>query len=141
MCGRQRCGMVAQVILAELAGGIAEIVQKLGERRRTGPQIRRATGKLWWNHAGAQRMHSGEKSVASGGAALLGIIGHEFSAFAPDAVDIWRFSDHQSFMVDARLHDADIVAHDEQYVRLRLLLRGSSCARQSRSANHGNKRD
>ena len=40
--GRQRLEMVAQVVLAELAGGVAEVEQELGERRRAGTQPRRA---------------------------------------------------------------------------------------------------
>ena len=36
---RQRIGMVAQVVLAELAGVIAKVEQELGERGRAGPQI------------------------------------------------------------------------------------------------------
>ena len=40
--GRQRVGVVAQMVLAELAGGVAEIVQELGHRRRAGPQVGRA---------------------------------------------------------------------------------------------------
>jgi len=38
--------MVAEMVLAELAGGIAEIEQELGQRRGAGPQIRRTAGKL-----------------------------------------------------------------------------------------------
>ena len=33
-----------------------------------------------------------------------------------DAVDVGRFPDHQAFMVNARLHPADIIAHDEEDV-------------------------
>ncbi len=40
--GRQRIGVVAQVVLAELAGVVAKVEQELGERRRAGPQIGRA---------------------------------------------------------------------------------------------------
>src|SRR4249920_2795966 len=36
---RQRIGMVAQVILAELAGVVTEVEQELGERGCAGPQI------------------------------------------------------------------------------------------------------
>ena len=39
MRGRQRIGVVAQVVLAELAGVVAEVEQELGERGRAGPQI------------------------------------------------------------------------------------------------------
>jgi hypothetical protein len=41
---RQRRGVVAQVVLAELAGGVAQIDQELGERRGAGPQVGRAAG-------------------------------------------------------------------------------------------------
>ena len=34
---RQGVGVVAQMVLAELAGAVAEIVQELGQRRRAGP--------------------------------------------------------------------------------------------------------
>jgi hypothetical protein len=37
--GRQRIGMVAEMVLAELAGVVAEIDQELGERRRARSQI------------------------------------------------------------------------------------------------------
>ena len=63
-------------------------------------------------------MHAGEEGVAPGRAALLGVIGHEDRAFIADAVDIGRFADHQAAMVDARLHPADVVAHDEHDVGL-----------------------
>ena len=68
--GRQRGGVVAQMVLAELAGVVAEIEQELGERRRAGPQVGRAAGQLRRDHAGAQRIHAGEEGVATGGAAL-----------------------------------------------------------------------
>jgi hypothetical protein len=40
--GRQGIGMVAQVVLAELARSVAEITEEPRERRSTGPQIGRA---------------------------------------------------------------------------------------------------
>ena len=36
---RQRIGMVAQMVLAELAGVVAKVEQELGERGRAGSQI------------------------------------------------------------------------------------------------------
>ena len=41
---RQRLRVISQVVLAELAGVIAEVVQKLRERRGAGPQVRWAAG-------------------------------------------------------------------------------------------------
>ena len=67
---RQRLGVVAEVVLAELAGGVAEIKQELGERRGAGSQVGRAAGQLRRDHAGAQRVHAGEEGIAPGRAAL-----------------------------------------------------------------------
>ena len=96
-------------------------MQEFGERRGAGPQIGRAAGQLRRDHAGAQRIHAGEEGVAPGGAALHGDIVHEDRALLADAVDVGRFADHQAAVVDARLHPADVVAHDEQDVGLVLL--------------------
>jgi len=51
---RQRRGVVAQVVLAELAGGVAQIDQELGERRGAEPQVGRAARESRRYHAGAQ---------------------------------------------------------------------------------------
>jgi hypothetical protein len=77
-------------------------------------------------------MHSCEKGIAPGRATLLGIVVGELRAFPPDAVDVWRFPDHQALMIDARLHPADVIAHDEENVWF--LLRGGRHTRRY----HGN---
>ena len=38
--------MIAQVVLAELPGAVAEIKQELGDRRGAGPQVGRAARQL-----------------------------------------------------------------------------------------------
>ena len=116
--GRQRVGVVAEVVLAELAGVVAEVVQELGDRRGAGPQVGRAAGKLRRDHAGPKRVHAGEEGVATGGAALLGVVVGEECPLVADAVDVRRLADHQAAVVDRRLHVADVVAHDEEDVRL-----------------------
>ena len=118
VCRRQRRRVVAQVVLAELAGGVAEITQEPCKRRGAGLQIGRAAGQLWRDHTGTHRIHAGEEGIAAGRAALHRHIVHEHCAFMPDAVDVGRFPDHQAAMVDARLHPADVVAHDEEDVGL-----------------------
>ena len=121
--GRQRVGVVAEVVLAELASVVAEIAQEPRERRGAGPQVGRAARQLRRDHAGAQRMHAGEEGIAPRRAALLGVVVGELRALETDAVDVGRFPDHKALMVDARLHPADVVAHDEEDVGLLLLLR------------------
>ena len=50
-------------------------------------------------------------------------------AFVPDAVDVGRFPDHQAAVVDARLHHADVISHDEHDVGFLVLrLNRSGCA-------------
>ena len=44
VCGRERISVIAKVVLAELAGVIAEIMQEFRERRSAGPQIRGLPG-------------------------------------------------------------------------------------------------
>jgi hypothetical protein len=84
MCRRQRRSVVAKVVLAELAGGVAEIMQELGERRSAGPQIGWAARQLRRDHARAKRIHAGEEGVAAGGATLHGDIVHEDRALLAD---------------------------------------------------------
>ena len=120
---RQRRSMVAQMVLPELAGRVAEIEQEFGDRWSARPQVGRAAGQLGRDHAGAQRIHTGEEGIAPRGAALHGNVVHEDCALVPDAVDVRRFADHQATVVDARLHPADVIAHDEKDVGLLWLLR------------------
>ena len=120
MGGWQGISVVAQMVLAELAGVVAEIEQELGDRRGAGPQIRWTAGELRRDHAGAQRMHAGEEGVTTRRAALLGVVLGKHRPFLADLVDVRRLADHQAAMIDARLHPSDIVAHDEEDVRFLL---------------------
>src|SRR4029077_9986559 len=90
---RQRVGVVAEVVLAELAAVVAEIAQEPRKRRGSGPQVGRAARQLRRDPARAKRMHAGEEGVSAGGAALLGVVRHEDAAFVSDAVDVRRFPD------------------------------------------------
>jgi len=107
------------MVLAELPGGVTEIVEELGDHRGAGPQIARAPGELRRDHAGAQRVHAGEERVAPGGAALHRVIVGEDRTLLPNTVDVGRFAERQPAVVDADLHPADVVAHDEKDVGLR----------------------
>ena len=113
---REGFGMVAQVVLAELASVVAEVQQELGQRRSARPQVGRTARQLRRDHARAQRIHAGEEGISSGRATLHGNVIHEDRALVPDAVDVGRFADHQTTMVNARLHPADVITHDEQDV-------------------------
>src|SRR5215467_11466228 len=111
------------MIFDKLAGGVAEVTQEHCDRGRARLQIGRAAGELRRDHASAQRFHAREEGIASGSATLHGDKVHENCTFITDAVDVRCFTDHQAAVVDARLHPADIIAHDEEDVGLLLLLR------------------
>ncbi len=137
VCGRQGFGGISEMVLAELACRVAEIIQEPGEVRRAGPQIGRASGNFRQDHADAHRLHAGDERSAASRAALLGIVRHEFRTFVADAIDVRRFADHQALVVDARLHPADVVAHDEQDVGL---LRFLGLCRRMRAAKGPSRR-
>src|SRR5258708_15259931 len=104
------------MVLAELAGGVAEIEQELCQARRAGSQIARAAGQLRRDHARAQRMHAGEESVAPGSATLLSVVVHEDRAFFRDTVNVWCFPAHQTAVITTLLHPAAVITPDEQEV-------------------------
>src|SRR6476620_11864501 len=98
------------MVLAELASVVPEIEQEFGKMWRPGPNIGRATRKFRQHHAYADWLHAGDERRTPGSATLLGVIVHEFCTLIADAVNVWRLSDHQPLMVDARLHPADVIA-------------------------------
>src|SRR6478672_5798836 len=128
--------MVAEMVLAKLAGRVTKVVQELGESGRPGSQVGRAARELRGNHARAQRIHAREEGVASGGATLLSVIGHEFRAFFRNPVDVWRIPDHQALMIATRLHYADIIAHDEQDIWFLVLRLGWNDRAEKRSRGY-----
>ena len=133
VCRWQRRRFIAEVVLAELARVVSEIQQEFGERRRARQQRTGGTRKLRHDHARPQRMHAGEEGGAPGRAALLGIIGHKPRTFIPDAIDVRRFAYHQALMVGTHVHDANVVAHDEQDVGL---LVGRDCWSDRQGQHH-----
>ena len=63
--GRQRIRMIAEVVLAELAGVVAEVKQELGKARRARAQIRNRARQLRQDHARAVRMHAGDERACA----------------------------------------------------------------------------
>src|SRR6266478_9716230 len=124
------------MVLAELARAVAQIVEERGERWCAGAQGGWAARELRRDHARAQRIHAREEGVAPGGAALLSVIGHKHRAFVRNPVDVWRFPDHQAAMIAARLHPADVIAHDEQDIGFLVLRLGRNDRAEKRSRGY-----
>ena len=115
---RQEFVAVAEMVLAELPGHVALRLEQVGQRRVLVGQalLRRRQADL--EQAGADRALSGDEGGAAGGAGLLGVIVGEDRAFLGDAVDVGRAVAHHAAIVGADVPVADVVAHDDEDVRL-----------------------
>ena len=87
---RQVLVAVTEVVLAELAGAIAERLERLGDSDVLGLEAQLRAGKTDLGEAGAQAALAGDERRAAGGAALLRVRVGEDHAFLGDAVDIGR---------------------------------------------------
>ena len=109
---------IADVVLAELAGGVAEVLEQAADRRIELAHAHRRAGEADLGQAGADAVLAGEERRAAGGAGLLAVVVQEAEAFLGDAVDVGRLVAHQAVAVGADVGDADVVAEDDEDVRL-----------------------
>ena len=117
--GRQVFVAVAEMVLAELAGGIAERLERLGDGDVAVLQADRRAGNADLAQAGAQADLAGDEGRAARRAAVLGVVVGEHHAFLGDAVDVRRLVAHQPAGIGADVGLADVVAEDDEDVRLR----------------------
>ena len=117
MHGRQEFVAVAQVVLAELAGGVAERLEQLGDGRVFLLQSDAGAGHADLGQAGADRVLAADEARAAGGAALLRVVVGEGHAFFRDAVDVRGSVAHHAAAEVADVPDADVVAPEDQDVR------------------------
>ncbi len=101
---------VTQVILAELAGGIAVIFQQAGKCRVFFAHTFFRAGKPNLGQAGTKGRLAGNKRSAPGGAALLTVPVGEHGALIGDPVDIGCLVSHHPVVVGADIEPANIVA-------------------------------
>jgi hypothetical protein len=128
---RQMLVKVAQMVLAELPGGIALLFQKRGDGDVLFLHALRRARHAHLAEAGAKRRLPGDEGRPAGGAGLLAVIVGEHDPFVRDPVDIRRLIANQAKGVGRDVGNADIVAPDGQDVRLVVLrLRSDGCQRQ-----------
>jgi len=113
---------VAQMVLAELAGRIAERFEQFGDGWIFLLKSKRSTGQADFGHAGAQPRLTGDEGGSSRRAALLGVIISEHHSFVRDAVDVGRLIAHQAARVGADIRLPNVVTPDDDDVCFRLLL-------------------
>src|SRR5262245_2195965 len=116
--GREELVTVAQVVLAELAGGVAQGFQQLGNRRVFRAQSEVGPGQAHLGQTSADRRLPGEERGAAGGATLLTVPVGEHRAFPGDAVDVGRLVTHYVHVVGADVVPPDIIPPDDEDVRL-----------------------
>ncbi len=127
--GRQVLVLVAQVVLAELAGRVAVGLQQAGDGRVLFPHAELGARQADLGEAGAEHALARDERRAARGAGLLAVIVGEDHAFLGDAVDVGRPVAHQAHRVGADVGLADVVAPDDENVGLVL---GEACYRESK---------
>ncbi len=115
---RQELVAVAEMVLAELAGDVAERLQDVGDGRVFRLQAQIGAGQPDLGQAGADGRLTGDERGPTGGAALLAVPVGEHRAFLGDAIDVGRAISHDAVVVRADIEPADVVAPDDENVRL-----------------------
>src|SRR5262245_61311918 len=92
----QKLIAVAEMVLAELTGGIAERFQRLRDGDVLGAETQRSGWQADFGHSGAKAGLPGDERCSTRRAALLGIVIGEHQAFMRDAVDVRRLIAHQA---------------------------------------------
>ena len=115
--GRQIFVEVAEMVLAELPGSVAERFEHGGERHRLLREADVRTGLTDCRETGAHRKFAGDEIGAAGGAACFGVVVGKPHAFGRKSVEIGRLPRHDTAMIGADVEPADIVAHDDEDVR------------------------
>ena len=115
--GRQMLVVIAEMVLAELAGRVALGLHDIGDRGHPVRDAVRVSRHADGQQAGTERLLAEDERRTTRGTALLPIGVGEHRAFIRDAVDVRRLVAHQSSGVGADLWDADVVAEDHEDVR------------------------
>ena len=114
--GRQRLVGVAQVVLAELRGHVALVLEQFGDRHVTSLQPFLRAGEPDLQHARPEARLAGDEARATGRAALLAVPVGEQRTFLGKAVEIRSPVAHLAEVVRADVPVADVVAPQNQDV-------------------------
>jgi hypothetical protein len=110
---------VTQVVLAELPRGVALRLQHLGERCVVGLHADGPPDHAHRRQARADRIHARDERGTPGGAGRMRIVIGEHRAFVSNAIDVRCAVAHDTATVDTEVGEADVVAPDDDDVRLR----------------------
>ena len=116
--GRQELVLVAEVVLAELAGGVAQRLQQLGDGRVLRAQAQVGAGKPHLAQSGAKDALPRDEGRPARRAALLGVAVGKDHSFIGDAVDVRGPVPHHALGVGADVGLSDVIPPDDENVRL-----------------------
>ncbi len=124
---------IAEVVLAELAGGVAERLEQLGDGGVFLLQADGGARHADLGQAGADRVLAGDETGAAGGAALLRVVIGKCDALFGDAVDVGSPVSHHAATEVTDVPDADVVAPKDEDVGFLVgheesLLQGNRCS-------------
>src|SRR4029450_9540731 len=129
------------MVLAELAGRIAQRLQEFGDSGVLRLQADRCGRNADLGQAGAEAALPGDEGGTARGAGLLAVGVGKAHPLLRDAINIGGAVAHQSVAITAEVGDADIVPPDDENVRLPrswvchwTLLRIGSCCHPSLEA-------
>ena len=114
----QKFVAVAEVVLAELSGGVTERLECFRYRHVFCMEAHVGTRLADLRQAGADRRLPGDEGGAAGGATLLGVIVGENRTLSADAINVRRPVTHDAEVVGADVEPADVVGHDHKNVWL-----------------------
>src|SRR5436190_20355989 len=106
------------MVLAKLAVGIAERLEKFGNGWVFRLKPHRRTGHSDFGQASAERVLAGDKCRASCGATLLAVIVSESAPFIRNTVDIRGSIAHHAATEIADIPCADVITPENQDIRL-----------------------
>src|SRR5262249_22961060 len=130
---RQILVQIAEVVLAELPGGVALRLQGASKRHRLRGDTDVCTSLSYRRQTGTDRQLAGDEVRPTRRAAGFGVIVGKHHAFRCQLVEVRRLPRHHSTMVSTNVEPADVVTHDDEDVRRTLLLRG----RRTAQRHHG----
>ena len=118
MIAGQELILVAQVVLAELPGGITVGLEQLRDGGILGAQADVRPRHAHFQQAGAQGMLACDEGGASRGAALLTVVIGEHGALVGDTIDVRGAATKHAAVVDTEVGPADVVAPYDQDIGL-----------------------
>ena len=115
---RQHVVAVTEMVLPELTGHVAPCPQERGDRRVFLLHALRGAGEADLREPRADWRLAGDERRATRGAALLAIPVGEERPLTGNAVDVRRLVAHHAMVVRTHVELADVIAPDDENVRL-----------------------